>query len=82
MEAATDEEIAETIVGQFPSTSLESLTTSVKSYKDIDAWTDDLTMSEDSFNRLQDIMQNAGELDTRVPFEKIVNNSYAEAIFG
>ena len=82
MGAATDEEIAETIVGQFPSTSLESLTTSVKSYKDIDAWTDDLTMSEDSFNRLQDIMQNAGELDTRVPFEKIVNNSYAEAIFG
>ena len=82
MADATDAEIAEAIRGQFPSTSLESLTTSVTSYKAIDAWTDDLTMSEESFNRLQDIMQNSGELDERVPFEKIVNNSYAEAIFG
>lgn len=82
MADATDAEIAEAIRGQFPSTSLESLTTSVTSYKAIDAWTDDLTMSEESFNRLQDIMQNSGELDEWVPFEKIVNNSYAEAIFG
>ena len=81
METASDAEIAEAIRGQFPSTSIESLTTSVTSYKAIDAWTDDLTMSEESFDRLQDIMQNSGELDARVPFEKIVDNSYAEAVF-
>lgn len=81
METASDAEIAEAIRGQFPSTSIESLTTSVTSYKAIDAWTDDLTMSEESFDRLQDIMQNSGELDARVPFEKIVDNSFAEAVF-
>ncbi len=81
MAEASDEEIAQAIQPQFPSTSVESLTTSVVSYKAIDAWKDDLTMSEESYNRLQDIMQNAGELDERVPFEKIVNNSFAEALF-
>lgn len=81
MATASDKDIAEAIVGQFPSTSVESLTASVTSYKNIDAWTDDLTMSEESFNRLQDIMQNSGELDEKVPFDKIVNNSYAAALF-
>ncbi|PWM74484.1 MAG: hypothetical protein DBX59_03605 [Bacillota bacterium] len=81
MKTASDADVADAIRDQFPSTSIDSLKASVASYKAIDAWTDDLTMSEESYNRLQDIMQNAGELDARVPFDKIVNNSYAEALF-
>ena len=77
---ATDAEIAEAIRGQFPSTPLESLTTSVTSYKAIDAWTDDLTMSEESFNRLQDVMQNAGELSQRADYDDIVYNEIADKI--
>ncbi len=35
-------------------------------------------MTEDSFNRLQDVMENAGELSNRAPYDKLVNNSFAE----
>ena len=70
-------EVATAIVAQFPSTTIESIADSVDSYKAIDAWTDDLKMTESSFTRLQDIMERAGELDQRVPFDKLVNNQYA-----
>ena len=41
------------------------------------AWTTDLTMSETSFDRLQNIMINAGELNSKIDFNKVVDNSYA-----
>lgn len=39
-------------------------------------------MSEDSFNRLQDIMEMAGELGARVEFENLIDNSFAEKVVG
>ncbi len=81
MATAPLDEVASALVGQFPSFSLNAIKTSITSYQGIDAWTDDLTMSESSFNRLQDVMQNAGELTTRVEFNKIVDNSLAQEIF-
>ena len=78
----TDSEIAEAIVKQFPSTSINSIAASIKSYKSIDAWRTDLQGTEESFSRLQDIMENAGELEQRVPFDKIVDNSIATKVFG
>ena len=74
--------VAEAIVKQFPSTTIKSIETSLKSYKSIDAWKTNLQATEASFTRLQTIMQYAGELDTQVPFNKLVNNSYAQAVFG
>ena len=73
----TTTEVATAIVPQFPSTTIESIATSVDSYKKIQAWTTDLKMTESSFTRLQDIMERAGELDKRVEFSKLVNNDYA-----
>ena len=55
---------------------------SVKSYKSINAWKTNLQATESSFTRLQDIMENAGELTNRVSFSKIVDNSIAKAVFG
>ena len=77
----TEYEVAECIVKQFPSTSIKSIETSIKSYKNIDAWKRNLQATEESFNRLQSIMQNAGELNQTVPFSKIVDNSFARKIF-
>ena len=82
METATLDEIANALVNQFPTFSLNAIKTSITSYQNINAWTKDLQMTTESFDRLQDIIENAGELTSRVPFEKIVNNSYAKAIFG
>ncbi|MBR5192193.1 MAG: ABC transporter substrate-binding protein [Clostridia bacterium] len=78
----TEKEVAEAIVKQFPNTTIASLETSIKSYKQIDAWKLDLQATEQSFTRLQNIMENANELPMRVPFEKIVDNSLAKAVFG
>ena len=71
-------EVAEVIIGFFPDTSIEMLTKNVQRYKDIDAWNKTPVMKKESFELLQTIMIEAGELKERVPFEKVVNNSFAE----
>ena len=71
-------EIAEAVQEFFPDTDLEMLTKSIQSYKDIDAWNENPILKEESFNRLQDVMIEAGELENKVPYDKIVNNKYAK----
>ena len=78
----TSKEIAEVIQKFFPDTSIEQLTASIQSYKDIDAWNDTPVLKEEAFNRLQEVMTMAGELENTVPYEKIVNNSFAEKAIG
>lgn len=81
IEKSSELQVAEAIVKQFPSTTISSIETSIKSYKKINAWKLDLQATKQSFERLQNIMQNAGELSSRVDFEKIVDNSIAQEIF-
>ncbi len=80
VEEHTAAEIAEAILDQFPDTDLDMLTSSVERYKSIDAWKTEPSMTEESYNRLQDIMEEAGELAMRAPFDKIVNNTYANKV--
>lgn len=82
MASHTEYEVAEAIVKQFPSTTIKSIETSIKSYKSIDAWKLNLQATEESFTRLQNIMKNAGELKDAVPFDKIVDNGIAKKVFG
>ena len=74
----TAREIAEKIQDFFPDTTLNSLENSVQKYKDIDAWRDTPVLKESAFDKLQEIMSEAGELTTKAPYNKIVNNSFAE----
>lgn len=74
------EETAELLVNQFPDSSVEVLTEVVKRYLDIDAWNETLVMKEESFDRLQDVIKEAGELEKSVPFDEIVDNSWAEQV--
>ena len=76
----TAQEIAEKIQNYFPDTTLESLTKSVQTYKDIEAWKENPILKEEAFDKLQEIMTMAGELTQKAPYEKIVNNSYAEKV--
>ena len=82
MASHTELEIAQSIVKQFPSTTIKSLEQSVKSYKKINAWKTNLQATEASFTRLQDVMTSAGELDKRADFSKIVDNTLAKEVFG
>ena len=74
----TAKEIAEVIQSFFPDTSVEMLESAVQTYKDIEAWNETPELKEESFERLQEVMTQAGELTQKVPFDKIVNNKYAE----
>lgn len=76
----TAREIAEKIQEFFPDTTIESLETSVQKYKDIDAWKENPILKEEAFNKLQEIMTEAGELSQKAPYDKVVNNSFAEKV--
>lgn len=71
-------EIAEVIKDFFPDTDVELLADVLQSYIDIDAWNETPILTEESFERLQNVMEEAGELTKKAPYEKIINNSYAE----
>ena len=72
------EEIAKELLVSFPDTNLEVLTKVVERYKSIDAWNTTPIMTKESFERLQEVMTNAGELGKVAPYEEIVNNRFAE----
>ncbi len=76
----TEKEIGEKIQKFFPDTTLELLEQSIKSYKEIDAWCSEPYLKEEAFNKLQDIMKEAGELKEKAPYEKIVNNNFANKV--
>lgn len=73
-------EIAEVLSPSFPEVDLQVLETVINRYKEIDAWKTEPSMTENSFNKLQEVMINAGELTTTAPYNKIVNNSFAENV--
>lgn len=80
IENATDEEVARVLLKQFPDSNIESLTEVVKRYRNINAWAPTPIFNEEGFNRLMDIMEEAGELDKRVEYCKIVDTTIAENV--
>ena len=78
VQSHTPEEIAEVIAPQFKETDLDTITTIVKRYYDQDTWKENLIFEKDSFELLQDILEDAGELNTRAEYEKLVETEYAQ----
>ena len=76
----TAAEIAEAVKDSFADTDLALLTAAVESYQAIDAWNTDPVMSEESFNRLQSVMTEAGELKQIADYGQVVNNTFAKAV--
>ena len=72
------EEIAKTIQPQFKETDLEKITLIVDRYKQQDTWKDDTVFEKESFELLQNILEEAGELETRVPYENLVTTEFAK----
>lgn len=73
----TPEEIASAIEAQFPETDLETITTIVTRYYDQDTWKSNLIFEQSSFDLLQDILESAGELEERVPYDDLVTTKFA-----
>ena len=73
--------VAALLVPYFTGTGKESLKDSVDSYKSIDAWVTNMAMKESAFNKLQDVIELAGELEKRVDFSSLVVTEQADRIY-
>ena len=52
--------------------------TIIKRYNDQDSWKEDLVFSEEAFTLLLDILESAGELEKRPPYDDLVDNTYSK----
>ena len=77
VQSHTPEEIAEVIAPQFAETDLDTVTAIVKRYYDQDTWKSNLIFEIDSFELLEDILEDSGELSERVSYEDLVTTKYA-----
>ena len=55
-----------------------AITAIVKRYYDQDTWKENLIFEKDSFELLQDILEDAGELTDRTAYENLVQTEYAQ----
>lgn len=72
------EEIAKVIQPQFKETPLENITVIVERYKNQDTWKEDTIFQKESFELLENILEEAGELKERVPYEDLVTTEFSE----
>lgn len=80
----SDREVAEAIAAQFPDTSLDVLERVTARHRAIDAWNQTPVMEQAALERLETVMETAGELTLAqwVDFEKLVDNSFARSAQG
>ena len=75
------EETAQVIAPFFPDADPVIMASAIANYKRIQAYATAPMMSPAAFYRLQDIMEQAGELSVRAPFEQLVDNSFAQKAY-
>lgn len=78
----TPEEIASKIQPQFKENDLDTITTIVKRYQEQETWKENLIFEQESFELLEDILDSAGELEERVPYEELVDTGFAKEAAG
>lgn len=73
----SSEEIAKVIAPQFDDTDVNTIATIVERYKSQDTWKDDLIFKQESFELLEEILIDAGELDAKLPYGDLVTTEFA-----
>jgi len=76
----SSEEIAKIIQPQFAETDYETLVTIIERYRTQDTWKTDCIFEEDSFELLQDILDEAGQLSQRADYGTLVNTEFAKSV--
>lgn len=80
VEESSAKEIAEAIQPQFADTDLEIIEMVVERYKGQGSYATNPVLSEDAWNNLQDIMDEAGELPERIDYSTLVNTEIAKNV--
>ncbi len=71
-------EIASAIKNQFSETDADTLTRIVERYHQQDTWKNDLLFSQDSFDLLLNILEDAEVITKRPPYDALVTTEYAK----
>lgn len=74
----SSDEIAKVIQPQFKETDTDTIATIIERYKEQDTWKEDTIFEKDSFELLENILEESGELKERVPYETLVTTVYSE----
>ena len=74
----SSEEIAQVIMPHFTESDQKTVAKIIDRYKQQDTWKTDPVFDENGFALIQDIMEEGEVLTERVPFEEMVDNSFAE----
>lgn len=80
VDKASSEEIAEVVEPYFEDTSLEMLAASIDRYKEQGSFATDPLLTEEAWNNLQNIMDEAGELPGEAPYEELVNTDIVQKV--
>ena len=68
--------LAKELLDYFPDMKEDELEKMVERYKSINAWKKTTYFSEEEFDHMEDILIEAKELDKKVPFKDLVDNSF------
>ncbi|MET3320910.1 UNVERIFIED_ORG: NitT/TauT family transport system substrate-binding protein [Peribacillus simplex] len=73
-------EIAKVIQPYFEDTDLDTMGTVINRYKEQGSFATDPILDEEEWNNLQDIMDEADELPSRISHDELVNTDFAEKV--
>ncbi|WP_053083677.1 ABC transporter substrate-binding protein [Rubeoparvulum massiliense] len=73
------EELAQVIQPAFPDIEQELLIKVLERYKNQGSWATDPIIDETEYHHLEEVMELAGELPKKVPYELIINTQFAKA---
>lgn len=76
------QEIAFVIAPQFPETDEATIATIIERYLAQDTWKEDTIFEESSFDLLQNILAEAGELPQKVPYTELVTTEFSKIATG
>lgn len=74
----SSDELAVIIAPQFKETDVNTIATIIERYKSQDTWKEDLVFEKEAFTLLQNILEEAGELKERVPYEDLVTDDFTK----
>ena len=72
----SSEDVAKAVSEYFPDTSLFDMITIVNRYKEGEAWKKNITINEDEWKHIQEIMKASSELDEYVAYDKLIFDEY------
>ena len=78
VESHSAEEVAKSLQPFFPDSDVAILTNVVERYRSIGAWAPNPVLTKEGLDKLQAVMTEAGELEKKVDYEKIVTTKFAE----